>query len=613
MTSNNYFTINNTGSGSVLINSKDKTECAQIPCETNSEGNKTARKKKPKQSTLHKIDRLLKNNPIPNTLASAALQLSKRYLAGNLPANSLEAAAFGRLAKLLPEEKKLLAKNLRTIEELPTDIRSRLFNTAVLTTGNQIVEPEAIKKAFENELSELVNRNSNPDISEDDYCNSGEKAGQVRLTPNAVSDDIYTNQVHVFRINNLRTDDFLPKLNEQDYIQAELQGGEPCLGSRVGNSCLRVVKVSVGEMVYLEGVNFFNTQAFVRLTSVTDVTRPAREVDAWVCGDTTTPLTETINGQTIVIADSRVHDRLRFSIPMDLRDGIYRFEVIVPNNSGMQGPGLGTLLTSNSQYLQVLATDNSLFKITCEEIWCQKETSPAWWGSDEIDLSIDGFEYPETFFPNNVEGVFKQFEDMDSDEKRSINQIVYANKAGIPAHSLKLAGYEHDSDQPNRLMRNYDDAMMDIIKIIVGSIFVGLGAALLIAGGSVTLSAAGIPILIATGSALVIPFALLSILVGGSLIYMGIDLLAARWWGPADRVIDDWITLRTQDFAELTDMQFPAPPIYPEIPAYTTENGIEVRRISSTKDASGYTEERQYISDDEDSRYVIRLKYTRVN
>lgn len=599
MTTINYSSTNNSGAA----------------YKASPELSKQAHKEKPKKSSLYKLDKLLKTNPIPNTFASAILQLSKRYLAGNTPANELEAVSFQYLAKLPPENKRLLNETLRAVDALPKKIQAALFDMAILTADEGAIEPETLMKALVDEITAIVNQN----ISTDSYCSDAEKAGLVRLVPNSASDDMFPNQIHVCRINNLRTNDFLPRLDERDYVPAELQENEPFLGNRVGASCLRVVQATVGEIIYLEGINFFNTEAFVRLSPVANV-GTAREVTTWVCGDTKTPRTEIINGQTVVIADSRVQDRIRFAIPVDLSDGVYRLEVVVPNNSGIQGSSMGTILTSNSQYLQVLANDTARYNITNEEIWCQKETSPGWWGSDEIGLRTESYMYTGSEFSDQTLKTYKRLGDVDTNERRTLNQTLYESTDGMLGISLIIIGYEVDSeDQYKSMYQQLESVSNGIMQVLAGGL--GLGflayiAAAAISGGVTGAGGATLfGITLFSFSLPVVPVAMLVVcsLIAIAVIYEGASNLISTIWGPADIVIDDRITLTRQDFVELTDMRIPAPPIYPELPAYTTYKGIEVRRISSVKNSTGYIEERKYLSNDEESAYVIRLKYTRLN
>ena len=90
----------------------------------------------------------------------------------------------------------------------------------------------------------------------------------------------------------------------------------------------------------------------------------------------------------------------------------------------------------------------------------------------------------------------------------------------------------------------------------------------------------------------------------------GIDYLIAVW-APADPIIRDAIGLSINDLAMLTSSN--APP--PDPATFTTEDGITVnvnKTIPPEKLPSQYRETREYVSDDEDSRYEITYRYNRV-
>ena len=148
--------------------------------------------------------------------------------------------------------------------------------------------------------------------------------------------------MRICRVNDLRTNHFIPPLNVGDYLPAEFQqdcepkivDGQPqvvcqvrttdCPGNVLvvvaqGNEvCMRVLDVAGGDGVVLQGVNFFSVDAKVRFSDKQTGTA-VRDVDAFVRGDIDTPVTEVISGQTVLINDCRVQDRLTFSVPADVR------------------------------------------------------------------------------------------------------------------------------------------------------------------------------------------------------------------------------------------------------------------------------------------------------
>jgi hypothetical protein len=86
-----------------------------------------------------------------------------------------------------------------------------------------------------------------------------------------------------------------------------------------------------------------------------------------------------------------------------------------------------------------------------------------------------------------------------------------------------------------------------------------------------------------------------------------IDVFVALW-APADLIIEDSIGPTTLDLVELTSVNFPLP-----LPSeHITPQGIKVKVTPLDKITHQYRERREYISDDEESRYEIVLRYNRV-
>ena len=158
--------------------------------------------------------------------------------------------------------------------------------------------------------------------------------------------------MRICTVDDLRTANFIPPINIGDYLPAEIQhdcapqivDGQSqvvcqvrtadCPGNTLGSVCARVLDVALGDGVVLQGVNYFSVDAKVRFSDKQTGTA-VRDVDAHVWGDTDTPVTEVINGQTVLINDCRVHDRLTFNVPNDLAPGVYQIQVVVPNITGI--------------------------------------------------------------------------------------------------------------------------------------------------------------------------------------------------------------------------------------------------------------------------------------
>ena len=90
-------------------------------------------------------------------------------------------------------------------------------------------------------------------------------------------------------------------------------------------------------------------------------------------------------------------------------------------------------------------------------------------------------------------------------------------------------------------------------------------------------------------------------------VVLAIDVFVALW-APADLIIEDAIGPTTTDLIELTSVNFPLP-LQSE---HVTPQGIKVKVTPLDKIDKQYREQREYVSDDEESRYEIVLRYNRV-
>jgi len=112
-------------------------------------------------------------------------------------------------------------------------------------------------------------------------------------------------------------------------------------------------------------------------------------VEAHICGDQETTLTEVINGEEVIIADCRVHDILTFQVPEDLPEGIYGITVIVPNTGNF--PGFDPEETSfPEQFIRVVPSETTVFQIASAELSAVEETSPESFGSDKVTVAAIG-------------------------------------------------------------------------------------------------------------------------------------------------------------------------------------------------------------------------------
>jgi hypothetical protein len=305
-----------------------------------------------------------------------------------------------------------------------------------------------------------------------------------------------------------------------------------------------------------------------------------------------------VNGETRLINDCRVHDRLTFRVPDDLAPAIYEIQVVLPNITGIAV--FGPELVSHGEYINVLPPPTARFQIVTEQIIARKETSPARLGSDEVGLHTLAFPlFADGTFgtdePQRIEQKFKdiQDDDFDSGTRRDITRIVFNHDQPILGLVMTVRGDEIDSQRAyDEQITSSTDFFVDLIKDQAKFI----GSALAALGGISALAKLGWVGAIVAAIAVVV--------------ILGIDLIIALW-APADPIIRDAFGLSAVDLATLTSANAPAPDPH----TFTAENGIVVnvnKTIPPLKLPLEYHETREYVSDDEDSRYEITYRFNRV-
>lgn len=561
---------------------------------------------KPKQSQRFKLDKLLERTRVPNVLAASFFHESRRFLAGHAPANEFEESAFGVLRLLTPDLQGILSCALASFDAITPNERDRLFDSSLPRDPNVPLDTNTLATAFAQEITQRVGAQ----VFDDTSAVENERPGQNRFfDPGGETFDI---QLRICSVNNLRTNEFAPTLTTGDYQPAELQqhcepvlvGGEPKLNCEVLNgncsgnflsdgTCLRVPEVQTGQAVVLQGVNFISTDAIVRLAAQAPGTA-TREVETHVVGDTDTPLTEDINGVSQTIRDCRVHDRLTFRVPDDLPPGIYTVQLAIPNVSGI--PVLGDPILSNFQYLQVIPPSTARFQIASETLVAREETSPTFFGSDEVRVRVRAYPYTAVL-DSLILGEEQPFDspefDMDSGDVRDMTAVLFSHQQAIDGVIMTIMGFEIDSEKAYREQINsFTDAFLHYIKIALAAISAAFTAGALFIGLKEML-ALGLahPIILAIAAAAVLAVAL---------------FLAA--WAPADPIIADTVGLTAVDLAALTSVNFPLPASSES----STQQDIKVQISPIEKIPAQYRERREYISNAEESRYVITLRYNRV-
>lgn len=554
---------------------------------------------KPKTSLEDRLRPLLENTRVPSTLPAAFFHLARRFLLGRDPANALESKAFDVFRRMSPEVRAVMACSLGAFDALAPKDRNQLFTPGIADSPDQPVEPARLAELL---AAELLERTSHDAFGVGE-CIDTERPGQVRVIE---FDEGSVIAVNVCRINGLRTSSFAPGLTLAEYTPEELQREctpevvdgevrlncevqtEPCPGHNVDGTCLRVPEVAAGAGVMLEGINFFDVQTRVRLEAQGDASI-VRQVDAHVCGDTETPVTETVDGQVRPIVDCRVHDRLSFPVPDDLPDGIYSLTVVVPNNLGL--PGFGEEISSNPpQFIRVVAPSTATFQIASEQLDCVLETAAPVFrnaGSDEIGITSIAIPIGLDLTPGQPFERRFEFGDVDTGEERAMNGVLFqgSNIAGV---ALSLIGFEIDNrDAFEQQIRDFADAYILVLR----SSWEAVAAAVGTLGGLVAVAlglSASWAAAIAAGITLAIH------------IFIAI-------WAPADLVIEDAAAFTTLQLGALTSPAFPAPDPF----ELTSAGDIDVRVVPVSKGVQ-YVERRQYHSDNEDSEYHITLRYNRL-
>jgi len=186
-----------------------------------------------------------------------------------------------------------------------------------------------------------------------------------------------------------------------------------------------------------------------------------------------------------------------------------------------------------------------------------------------------------------------EFGDMDSGDARDMAAVLFSHAAPIDGVAMTIMGFEIDSEKAYRdQINSFTDAFLHYLKIALAAIVAG-GAAGAFAIGIKDLLKLALkhPIILAIAAAVVLAIIL---------------FLAA--WAPADPIIADSLGFTAVDLARLTSADFPPP----DEAHYPTQHDITVNVFPIEKAPTQYKERREYVSEPEDSRYEVILRYNRV-
>jgi len=564
---------------------------------------------KPKQSRKRKIEKLLANNPVASALAGSFFHLSRRFLDGRPAGNLFEKSVFDLLGSLPLETKGVLSCALGSFDSLSHGDRYGLFGSAISTDPNQPLDEKTLAAAF---AAELVGR-----VGDQVYgARNGvaeERPGRNRFYDQGPTAENFDIQFRICRVDGLRTGEFAPPLNPGDYLPAEIQqhcqpivvSGQPQLDCKVqqgncpGNfladqTCLRVPQVQTGRAVTLEGVNFISVDAKVRITAQASSTIKG-EVDAHVVGDLDTPLSENVDGVDKPIRDCRVRDRLTFVVPADLPPGVYSIQIVMPNVTGFAN--LAGSIVSNTQFIEVIPPPTARFQIASEILYARKETAPVFPGSDEVRVRVSAFPITATL-TSLILGEEQRFNspeygDVDSGEIRDMTAVLFQQSAPLDGVVIAITGYEIDSDKAYRdQINNFTDAFHQYLKIALEAIARALNKAA---------DLLGVRKLIDLGLAHPVILAIASAVTLGVIAFLAL-------WAPADLIIEDALGLTIMDLVTLTNANLPLP----SLSSHTSQQGLRVNVTPLEKIPTQYRERREYVSNEEESRYEITFRYNRV-
>jgi hypothetical protein len=550
---------------------------------------------KHKLSRAQRLHGIATKGGVPSGLAAGTLHMLRRFLVGKSAANAMEAAVFAGFSHMSPAVTDVMRCASSAYEDLPADQRGLLVGTRLNLELDEPLTPAALSDAWARELSQRLALQLFGDIAAADQA----RPGRIRVYEPQGED--FFSQVRICSVNSLRTANYIPPLAGGDYLPAEIQqdcapvivNGQPqvvcqvrtadCPGNSGPGFCARVLDIAPGDGLMLEGVNYFSVNAKVRLTARAPLS-VTRDIDAFVWGDETTPVTDVATGT--LINDCRVQDRLSFRVPDDLPPAIYEMNVVVPNVTGIVS--LGDSLISNSEFINVLPPVNARFNVVAESIASREETSPAWFGSDEVGLHTMSTSLLLDGTLSSLEPLETEFQgdDFDSGEPpRDITRIIYEQKEVIKAIVVVVMGYEIDSQHA------YDEMISNVATFLWDAIKVEL------------------PFIAAASAALVTKFGWWGVIAAavGIAIVAAVDLIYA-FWAPADPIIFDSIGLSIGDLVELTSANYPLP----DARSFSSANGILVNVSPLEKIPLQYRERREYVSDEQESRYEIVYRVNRV-
>ena len=555
---------------------------------------------KAKQNVQSKVERLAENMVAPSVLTTTFFEIARRFFAGQEPTTPVEASIYNVLNDMSPDVRDICRCALNSIAAIPTAQKNRLFSPEI--NANTVFSVENLANLLAEEIVQIAGQN----LMNDPTALTNPRPGRMRPTrgtpefPGSIDPFIYfINGIRT--IQAVRADQPTAEETERECVINQ-QNQQVCTAlteNCPGNSnvftnpdnpvCFLVQQVLPGDLVVLQGANYFTTEAKVIMTNK-DNPGITRELPTIVFGDVDTPV---YDDQGNLIDDERVQDRLLFAIPEDLPDGIYSIVVEVENTNQQAGP-VG-VYTSLPEFLRVLPPPSTTYQILAESLICVENTSGP--GSDEVALNFFTsllVRNPDTgnidLTPLTSQEI--RFGGLDADESRVMNYapVQAGNLFGVV---ISLQGFEVDNEDL------YKERVSDFeaaYKAGLESVWAQLASSLTSAVGS----AIAVAIEAAAAAASVIIAAAAAVIVAAVALFYAL-------WAPADPIIEDNIGLTLVDLATLTDNSTPMPPQV----QYVTPQEIRVVVDSLSKNIE-FRQLRGFISEEEESLYQIIFRYSRI-
>ena len=548
---------------------------------------------KPKQPLDYKLKVLEKDSKIPSVIGGYFYKLIRRYMENQPPKDNVEKEVFDMLNAQYKDLKGLFSCGLDNFEKIPADIRSKIFDSRL--DGSSYVNIDTIVNWFIEEAKGLYAI----DLGIDSYnCIDNGQAGMPR--PEDGPDGELELYARVFYVNNLRTGQYLPKLDPFAYNPDEIKYdcstsectpcikslNEQCEGDYINldldqKLCLAIPSVKPGDNVVLKGMNFIdkNPKIKIKLPVPDPDLGPFIYIDGKVCGDTKTPVYETIDGKQYLIKDSRINDTLMFTIPDRFTEGNYAFQVVFKNTTGI---GLDEELYTNYLYFEILPPQDTTFAINIKSLDCIDSTDGEW-GSDEVGLRIFAIPYFKDKTLGDNEKIQIYLDDVDSGNYFPQNKNIYTSNK-LDYISIIFLGHEIDSDDAyEKMITSFSDALS---KIVFDSVYKK------IADGAVEI---------------IKRINALAGYIAQALCYVVYAIIAA--WAPPDLIIQETLVLKWEELAKYTSLSYQMP----SKKSIYEDGNIKVDIAPVVKNPNNsYEEDRYYISFDEGSNYRIVLQYQRI-